>query len=251
MPNPMMMPGGMFGMVAGAPRKKPEEEKRQSYWQGGDKFTVRDGFAGALAAVGDGLTNWANGGGGGATSYLLEGRNDALTAARKAQAEAIKAAQEEELRQRKRVEMPDDLRAELKVRGEFKDPTPPRFEQDNAGNVWALDPMTGRPMGEQPTFIDRTERYMNQNGAILNVPNPYASQGGGQSNAPDRLPANFFDNPPRVQSPQSAAQQGPVPRLQGAQQINQQQYAAKLREFGGDQMSMNAWMRANNIIAGN
>lgn len=72
-------------------------------------------------------------------------------------------------------------------------------------------------------------------------------QGGGQGQgAPDTLPADFFDNP-QGQRPMQA----PAQPIHGARTINRQQYEAKLREFGGDQMSMNTWMRANNVIAGN
>lgn len=98
MPNPMMMPGGMFGMVAGAPRKQPEDEekKRQSYWQGGDKFTGRDALAAGLAAIGDGFSTWANGpSAGGATGMLIGGRGRAIEQAKAAQAAAMEAQQRE------------------------------------------------------------------------------------------------------------------------------------------------------------
>jgi hypothetical protein len=71
-----------------------------------------------------------------------------------------------------------------------------------------------------------------------------ANQGRAQSGAPDTLPPDFFDGPQR-------AQQAPAQPITGARRINRQQYEQQLREFGGDQMSMNAWMRANNVIAGN
>lgn len=52
---------------------QPVPQKQPGFWQGGNKFTVRDGVAGALAAIGDGLSNWS-GGGGGAMQSLLASR---------------------------------------------------------------------------------------------------------------------------------------------------------------------------------
>lgn len=185
-------------MLQNAPRME-DKPKRQSYWQGGDKFTLRDGIGAALMAVGDGFSNWANGpGAGGNVRSLIGGRQSALEQAQAARAQAQAAIAAEERRQRERGEKLEDLRGELKVRSEFEKPEAPRFEQDNAGNVWALDPRTGRPMSESPVFVDRTERFMNQNGAILNVPNPYAQQ-------PQGLPPIGSTRPkPGAQQQQSA-----------------------------------------------
>lgn len=100
--------------------------------------------------------------------------------------------------QRRRAADLADFRTQMQIRQEFAEPEKPqapRFEQDNAGNVWALDPMTGRPLGDRPVFVDQNERFINQNGAILRVPNRFATGAqpqGGQADAPDTLPADFF-----------------------------------------------------------
>lgn len=121
MVNPMMMPGGMFGMVAGAPRKRPEDEEKKSYWQGGDKFTGRDALAAGLAAIGDGFSTWANGpSAGGATGMLIGGRGRAIEQAKAAQAAAMEAQQRE---------------ADLRAAG--IDPAQGRLLGDNVGSVIA------------------------------------------------------------------------------------------------------------------
>lgn len=52
------------------------------FWQGGDKFTGRDGIAGILAVIGDAFAQ--NGGGaGGATPMLMNGRLSAIEMAKK------------------------------------------------------------------------------------------------------------------------------------------------------------------------
>ena len=56
------------------------------FWQGGDKFTGRDGIAGILAVIGDAFAQ--NGGGaGGATPMLMNGRLSAIEMAKKQAAE--------------------------------------------------------------------------------------------------------------------------------------------------------------------
>lgn len=70
-----------------------QEAAPQSFWQGGDKFTLRDGIAGALAAVGDGLSNWS-GSGGGAVNNLMQSRVAPAMQAAALAAEQRKRAQD-------------------------------------------------------------------------------------------------------------------------------------------------------------
>lgn len=71
----------------------PESEKKGllGFWQGGDKFTARDGIAGLLAAVGDAFAQ-ENGMQGSAVSGLTGGRAKAMAAAKAAMAEQALAA---------------------------------------------------------------------------------------------------------------------------------------------------------------
>ena len=56
------------------------------FWQGGDKFTGRDGIAGILAVIGDAFAQ-QGGGAGGATPMLMNGRLSAIEMAKKQAAE--------------------------------------------------------------------------------------------------------------------------------------------------------------------
>lgn len=232
--EPIQMTQGAQRMLQSAPRME-EKPKRQSYWQGGEKFTGRDALAGGLSVIGDALMN-RSGGQGGMTQALIGGRFGAIQQAREARAAAERAMMEEQSRQRQRGEKLEDLRGELEVRSEFKEPEAPRFEQDNAGNVWALDPRTGKPLSDSPVFVDRTERFMNQNGAILNVPNPYA-QGG----LPTRPVGKLTPVQPTIENT-------PAPQL-GANgmptSLTRAQYQAVVQRMG--QAETEAWARRNNI----
>lgn len=68
-----------------APMQGAPQDRQPSFWQGGGKFGLRDGIAGILAAIGDGLAQ-QGGGQGGAVQMLAGGRMDAMDMARKAQA---------------------------------------------------------------------------------------------------------------------------------------------------------------------
>lgn len=68
---------------------KPEQKGLLGFWQGGDKFTARDGIAGLLAGIGDAFDR-EGGGDGGALDALIGGRAKAF-------AEARKQAQQEQL----------------------------------------------------------------------------------------------------------------------------------------------------------
>ena len=68
------------------------QDKPAGFWQGGDKFRARDGIAGLLAAIGDGLTQ-NSGGQGYAVQGLLGGRLDARKLAEKKAEEQAQLAQ--------------------------------------------------------------------------------------------------------------------------------------------------------------
>ena len=70
-----------------------QPQRRQSFWQGGDKFTLRDGLAGALAVLGDAFSQQA-GGGVGAVGGLIQGRMAPLQEAAARAAEERKRAAE-------------------------------------------------------------------------------------------------------------------------------------------------------------
>lgn len=112
MPQEMGVQDANFG--GGGVQQKP-----RSFWQGGDKFTVRDGIAGALAAIGDGLSGWA-GGGVGAVGGLLQGRM-----------EPQRLAEE----QRRRAAELADYRTKLGIQQEFATPEKDAFDRAlaNAG----------------------------------------------------------------------------------------------------------------------
>jgi len=157
--------GGRFGNPMPAQMQEPARPK--SFWQGGDKFTVRDGIAGALAAIGDGLSGWA-GGGVGAVGGLLQGRM-----------EPQRLAEE----QRRRAAELADYRTKLGIQREMEGEQGPELGtfEDNAGNVWSFDKRTNQVVGDKPFFVDQTQRTMIQDGALIRVPNPYATAAAGQS----------------------------------------------------------------------
>lgn len=68
-------------------REAPQQQDDPGFWQGGGKFGVRDGIAGALAVIGDALAQ-RGGGQGGAVQMLAGGRMDALEMAKKAAEQA-------------------------------------------------------------------------------------------------------------------------------------------------------------------
>lgn len=87
------------------------------FWQGGDKFTGRDGIAGLMAVIGDALAQ-QGGGQGGAVDNLSGSRMSAIAMARKAQEQQ---AQMMAARQRAIAAGVDPARAEMMANG---DPNP-------------------------------------------------------------------------------------------------------------------------------
>lgn len=76
---------GARGTGMAAPEENP------TFWQGGSKFGVRDGIAGALAALGD-VFSQRGGGQGGAVQMLAGSRIGGIDAMRQAQAKAAETA---------------------------------------------------------------------------------------------------------------------------------------------------------------
>lgn len=75
-----------------------------------------------------------------------------------------------------------DYRTKLQIQQEFQQPRGPDLGtfEDNAGNVWSYDKRTNQIVGDKPFFIDRAQRTMIQDGALIRVPNPFASAPSGQ-----------------------------------------------------------------------
>lgn len=155
--QPISYTPGAQRAMDNAPRLQ-EGQKRQSFWQGGDKFTARDGIAGALAAVGDGLNNWANGGGGGATNMLVGGRINAMEEAKKARAQAEAAAQRQADLAAVGI---DPARGRLLgdsvggvVAGQMKPPEMTEFEKRMIGG--GIDPKSPEGIALQRQYAERT-----------------------------------------------------------------------------------------------
>ena len=85
--------GAMMGRVGaptmptGQPPAQEQADRPASFWNGGSKFGVRDGIAGALAVIGDAFAQ-QGGGQGGSVSMLTEGRAAQLAQAKAAERQA-------------------------------------------------------------------------------------------------------------------------------------------------------------------
>lgn len=158
------------------PDPMQQQARPPSFWQGGDKFRWQDGVAGALAALGDGLSRQAGMEGGG-VQMLAGGRMDALQRARKAQEAAqARAASVQRLLAAgyKQPQAEAMASGDLKA-SDVKADSPYRWE-DNAGNVWERGP-DGQ---NQRIFTDAIPKMYVQGDQAITIPNPYATQGGGQ-----------------------------------------------------------------------
>jgi hypothetical protein len=224
--------GGMYG------DSMPAQQQRKP---GLGTRLLGEGWEGKLSALGGALQGDYN-----AIPQYMQGqdimraRAEQQAAAQREQAQFLAGAQGVGLSpQQAQLLGPEGVRQYTLGQLKPKEPVQPRFEQDNAGNVWALDPMTGRPMSDRPVFVDNTPRETIINGAVVRMPNQYATQQGG--GAPTRPVGRL--------TPIPNAQAAPAQRLVGPRVISKAEYDAQLRQFGGDQLSMNAWMRNNNVIA--
>lgn len=203
--------GGMFGDPMGQPQQRPGLGTR----------LLGQGWEGKVAALGSALMGDRN-----AVPQFLQNRD-------------LMAYGEQQARAQRQASL-DDYTAKKEIDQRFA-PAPeapkPRFEQDNAGNVWALDPMTGQKLSDRPAFVDPNPRTIFQNGAMVTIPNVFAQQSDGPTRPVGKL------------TPIPNAQTAPAQQIAGPRVISKAQYDAQLRQFGGDQLSMNAWMRNNNVIA--
>lgn len=162
--------------VGSQPDPARQQAKPPSFWQGGDKFRWQDGVAGALAALGDGLSRQAGMEGGG-VQMLAGGRMDAMQRARKAQeaAQARSATVQRLLAAGYKQPQAEAMASGDLKASDVKADSPYRWE-DNAGNVWERGP-DGQ---NQRIFTDAIPKMYVQGDQAIQVPNPYAAQGGGQ-----------------------------------------------------------------------
>lgn len=164
------------GMI---PTQEPVGQQMQpqgpkSFWGGGSKFGLTDGLAGAAAVLSDAF---AERGSGGAVGMLAGGRMDAMQRARKAQEAAqARAASVQRLLAAgyKQPQAEAMASGDLKA-SDVKADSPYRWE-DNAGNVWERGP-DGQ---NQRIFTDAIPKMYVQGDQAITIPNPYATQGGGQ-----------------------------------------------------------------------
>lgn len=186
------MMGKRLGVVV-----PPMEEERQGFWQGGDKFTGRDGIAGILAVIGDALAQ-QGGGQGGAVDNLSGNRMFAIAMARKAQEQqAQQAALMEAARARginpadvtlaqgglgSIIPKQDDLPERARLAQWYQNATPQEraaFDQTNpiitGGYGSTVVPRSSLPDGLEPLSPDEIKR--------LGLP-----EGGPASRAPGGFP---------------------------------------------------------------
>lgn len=115
--NQMPAPEMNIGIDTGGPAQAPQ--RQPGFWNGGDKFSARDGIAAALAAIGDAFAQ-RGGGQGGAVDMLTGGRMNAMKLARDAQQ-----------RQQERQEGLQDYRSKAEIDAEFAPaPKAPAMQQN-------------------------------------------------------------------------------------------------------------------------
>jgi len=144
------------------------ETKPASFWQGGEKFGVKDGIAGILAVLGDAFTQ-RGGGQSNAVQSLAGSRLSAMEMAKQ-------QAQQEQVYKQLIAAGVDPAKAGLVVSGAAKygDVAPGTTKadrvQDNAGNYWTK----GADGKWALDFVDNTERTFFNNGMQITVPNRYS-----------------------------------------------------------------------------
>ena len=153
-----------------------QEQKPRGFWNGGDKFTTRDGFAAVLAAIGD-IAARRNGYQGGAVQNLAGGRADFMNAQRMAEAaQAKRQAELQDYERKKQIdqrypserapyrwESNDGSLMELGPDGQptvrYKDPTPRmNFIPDGMGGGRFV-PMPGTGGGPAPGTVEDGYRF--------------------------------------------------------------------------------------------
>lgn len=160
----------MERMLPTAPATAPDQGQAsaastatpKSFWQGGDKFTWRDGAAGALAAIGDALAQ-NNGQEGTGMPMLMQGRTAKLAADKAARDALLKRESEFQDWRRKETWKRDNPE---ETYGTF---------QDNAGNQWRYNKRTGQAE-TKPMFVDPNDRQFVVDGQMVTVPNAVRSQ---------------------------------------------------------------------------
>lgn len=224
-----VMPG-MQGnpMTTGGAYGQPMQEKPRSFWQGGDKFTLRDGIAGALAAVGDGLSNWS-GGGGGAVNSLMQSR---MAPAQQAAALAAE--------QRKRAAEMADYRTKKSIDAEFDTgPEPDVFDRALAGA--GIDPSS--PQG-QDLYRRRAESMAQGQDEFVVVPIPgrgtYAGPKSGLPTAMGQAPTAPVGRLTPI---------GPAQNQGGGATMTAEQYEEVVTVHGPAKAA--EWARRNNIRVAN
>lgn len=157
--------------------------------------------------------------------------------------------QREAEQQRARADALSDYRTKLGIEREFAQPEVDPFDRDMA----RAGIMPGSPEYNRLAREYAERKAMGVDPMLQGAPLPgggtytgpfsgYAGMAGGQTNAPDTLPPDFFGG--------SSAPASNQP-LSGPRRISKREYDAQLRALGGDQGLMNIWMRNNNVIAGN
>lgn len=231
---------GLFGGPAAYKMPMMSAEKPKS-WIDGGKFKGKDALALGLGLLGTGLGGQPILG-----QFLMQNMMQRKESER-----------EDERYARQRADGLADYRAKKGIDAEFATETPEiGVFEDNAGNRFRYNKQTGMPIDDSPVFVDKATKQMIQDGALINVPNPYLSKGPTQAHI-DALrrgegTAEQFD----MKFGQGAAARamgvnGPAPQLnaQGVPaSLTRQQYEATVRAMGKQQTD--AWMQRHGIRLG-
>lgn len=140
------------------------------------------GGGGAMPAKGGGLKNVLLAALGGAADGASQFFGGQPLIAQNQQMQQIMAFRQAEEQRRRAAELAD-YRTKLGIQREMEGEQGPELGtfEDNAGNVWSFDKRTNQVVGDKPFFVDQTQRTMIQDGALIRVPNPYATAAAGQS----------------------------------------------------------------------
>lgn len=176
---------GLLGMADQTPDYQ-QPEKPVGFWQGGEKFGLKDGAAALLAAIGDAFAS-QSGMQTGAVGNLVGGRSDAMERVRKAQAQKQEIAS---ARQRYQAAGLNPAQADLAANGDakfsdvYQKPGSPHRWEDNAGNQWEMGP-DGQP---RRFFTDEIPKMYIQGDQAVQITNPYVQR---PSSNGAELPAGY------------------------------------------------------------